>query len=321
MASKVRSSIFLKVAAPIYVPIGDNERLEEASEFPDADVAVKASIAKDEFWQPFLQSRNSFDKMALAISSQHGWPDVRARKMLATAMSMYEPSNEEYGDPIVDVIHSVEDMRLWRWCVGKLARSALSIQQDFPPTHKSGAEEVISRSEKYVINGKSEELELSVPEQWLFVEDMTYARQDAAQNGDGFLAGDAISPRARRLAVQLIEVLEDESLREMMLGYPGTELAFIAWSGPLIGQDEDAPDPVGNVSVPYLYWALRVFAFGHAFRSLLSYASKRTALNVDFLQKEILKGYEVGRSILRDALMSYPPAPRWSLQDQNFEWY
>lgn len=327
MSGKVRSSIFLKVAAPIYVPLDDMDRLAQVTHF-EWEV-VKPSIANDEFWKPFLAARDSFDKMAAAISDQHGWPSKHARMMLATAMGMYQLVPSEPEKSII-VINAVKDLRLWRWCTAQLARAALSIQKAFLPNHKSGAEKSIAIAEKYVRTGDPDSLddvwsEGTPSDVATFIEDVRYVRQEAVENG-GFLETDALSPKARGLSIELRELGEDLPGTWMMLGSPATELAYLAWSGALIGQDDDSPDPVGNLTFPYMFWAMRVFAFGHAFEALSKYISRSgnvgEAFTINVLKEELLKGYAAGNDVLKAALLSYPPPPNWTLQAkaQDFEW-
>lgn len=313
---KISSSPFLVCAAPIFVNLDDKERVEQAAKAFNGDL-VSAEAADDTFWKPFLAARNSFDKMANAIAEEQGWGLDDSRRMLAVAMGAYmdsvAPESASY------LIQSTEDDRLLQWCVSQLARFAT--WKDGP--YEIGALKLIESAESYVRSyryGKEEgNRSLLYSEDWptkvqLFLDNMSMDRQTTALVGgtlDDFsqYAIEAYGRPYLREVRTGIFPFDPEASSFMMIGSTGPELTYLAWSGPLIGQDEESPDPMQYVTMPYLAWATRIFAYGYVMDKLIKYAGASGGQYVTEkgLKAVLRKGYIRAREVLKEALITYPP--------------
>lgn len=313
---KISSSPFLICAAPIFVNLDDKERVEQAAMAFNDDL-VSAEVADDTFWKPFLAARNSFDKMATAIAEEHGWGLSDARRMLAVAMGVY--MDRWAPELTANLIQSTEDDRLLQWCVSQLARFAT--WKDGP--YEIGALKLIESAESYVRSyryGKEEgNRSLLYSEDWptnvqLFLDEMNTDRQNIALEGgvlDDFTqyAIEAYGRPTLREVRTGIYMVDPEASSFMMIGSAGPELTYLAWSGPLIGQDEESPDPMQYVTMPYLAWATRIFAYGYVMDKLIKYAGASGGQYVTEkgLKAVLRKGYIRAREVLKEALITYPP--------------
>lgn len=304
----MKPSPFLMVAAPIYVPLDDKDRMKEVARFRSKKPLPKRMLT-DQFWRPFLESADSFNKMARAIADEQGWGLDHSRKLLATAMCEHMRRDKQL-EYFAELLRSVDDHRLHQWCVAQLARSAKWSEDP----KALGAMGMIEAAERAVrLQGdddeQSEAQDLSGASEALAME-MLVLRQPAGEYGFAdFPRTDYArrSPHGLKLAAlrEELVVVSAEPVMFMMLGSTGPELSYLAWSGPTIGWDEESPDPVGLVQSSYVEWAVRVFAFGDALPALIEQRNNLVE-NPGLLRKLLRPGYERARDVICDALFTYP---------------
>lgn len=314
---KVRSSLFLICAAPIFVDLDDKDRVEQAARAFQSSI-VDPKVVNDTFWNPFLAAKNSFDKMAIAIAEEHGWGLDYSRRMLAVAMGAY--MDRWAPDHAIGLISSIQDDRLVQWCAAQLARAAPQTKEK---TSVDAAMSLVEATEDYVRTfrlgedyGNDSTLTKRISKSGSnLASKIVEIRQNSVNNGE--IGADDIRRLSGMTNDQIVSLraalrrFDYDGSFWIMLGAPRAELSVLAWGGPLTGQDEDSPDPVGMISIPYIEWMYNIFAYGYALDDMVKYANNILGENFEDARQQLEKivryGYIRAREVLKEALLTYPP--------------
>lgn len=291
--STPKITLLLVIAAPLLVPSGDQDRLEQAGMFVakelEAEVwnesaKVPKGMLDDTFWAPAIEARRSFEDMAFVISNNLGWGLESSRRVLAEGIKEYITSPQRSSLLVrASVIDNLGDPRLSRWCLLALAKS---MQEKGQPS-KETADDFIDLADRYVRTGDKKLLQTRSLKDPSIIDDIETRQETFDVFEDATWKYEEFALEYLRDA---IEELDPEFAMQSLFGAPALELAWLSWQADF-------------VKMKPVQLAARIFAYGMAYKQQID------DLPVDnrALQKTLNPGYERAIELFVEALFTLPP--------------